>query len=224
MSLLWRGLAAWVVSVAAWTAHAGDALMLHPQNPRYFLWRGEPTVLITSGEHYGAVLNLDFDYVKYLRTLARDRLNLTRTFTGAGYFEPPGAFNIKGNTLAPAPGRYLAPWARSREPGFAGGGNKFDLHQWNEAYFTRFRDFVREAGQRGVVVEVNLFCPFYEDTQWRLSPFSTNNNVNGYGNIHRTNVYTLTPLSGLRGVQERFTRRLVDELRDFDNDLLRDLQ
>ncbi len=44
---------------------AGLPLQLHPDNPHYFLWRGQPTVLITSGEHYGAVLNADFDYVKY---------------------------------------------------------------------------------------------------------------------------------------------------------------
>ena len=36
-------------------------ISLHPDNPHYFLFRGKPTVLITSGEHYGAVLNLDFD-------------------------------------------------------------------------------------------------------------------------------------------------------------------
>ncbi len=45
-------------------------LALHPENPRYFLFRGKPTVLVTSGEHYGAVLNLDFDYVRYLDALA----------------------------------------------------------------------------------------------------------------------------------------------------------
>jgi hypothetical protein len=39
-----------------------QVLQLHPENPHYFLWRGHPTVLITSGDHYGAVLNLDFDY------------------------------------------------------------------------------------------------------------------------------------------------------------------
>ena len=32
-------------------------IRLHPDNPHYFLWRGKPTVLITSGEHYGAVMN-----------------------------------------------------------------------------------------------------------------------------------------------------------------------
>ena len=87
-------------------------LALHPDNPHYFLWRGEPTILITSGEHYGAVMNLDFDYRKYLDTLAADGLNYTRVFSGA-YVEPQGAFNIARNTLAPADGRFLAPWARS---------------------------------------------------------------------------------------------------------------
>lgn len=40
------------------TAHAGPAnvpLRLNPNNPRYFEFRGKPAVLITSGEHYGAV-------------------------------------------------------------------------------------------------------------------------------------------------------------------------
>ena len=101
-------------------------IALHPENPRYFLWRGRPTVLITSGEHYGAVLNLDFDYRQYLETLASDGLNYTRIFSGA-YVEPQGAFNIARNTLAPATGRFIAPWPRSTQPGYAGGGNKFDL-------------------------------------------------------------------------------------------------
>src|SRR5205814_10290845 len=93
---------------ASQTALAGpiQPLALLPDNPHYFLFRAKPTVLITSGEHYGAVLNLDFDYVKYLDTLAKDGLNLTRTFSGA-YVEPPEAFNITSNTLAPAPHRFI---------------------------------------------------------------------------------------------------------------------
>src|SRR2546428_14187305 len=73
-------------------------LRLHPRNPHYFLFRGKPAVLITSGEHYGAVLNLDFDYVKYLDTLAKDGMNLTRTVSGA-HCASSGALNIESNTL-----------------------------------------------------------------------------------------------------------------------------
>ena len=68
-------------------------IRLHPENPHYFEFAGRPTVLITSGEHYGAVLNLKFDYKRYLDTLHTDRLNLTRVFSGS-YREVPGDFKI----------------------------------------------------------------------------------------------------------------------------------
>src|SRR5436189_5687089 len=86
-------------------------LALHPDNPHYFLFRGKPTMLITSGEHYGAVLNLDFDYVKYLNTLKRDGLNGTRTWLGA-YCEPPEAISIASNTIAPLSVRLICLWTR----------------------------------------------------------------------------------------------------------------
>jgi hypothetical protein len=111
-------------------------IALHPDNPHYFIYKEKPTVLITSGEHYGAVLNLDFDYQKYLLELQTKGLNLTRVFTGA-YVEPAGAFNITENTLAPHSSKFICPWPRSNEPGYAGGGNKFDLEHWNDSYFLR---------------------------------------------------------------------------------------
>jgi len=124
------------LGVAAIAASTSEPLKLHPANPHYFLWRGKPTILITAGEHYGAVLNLDFDYKTYLKALQSNKLNLTRTFPGA-YVEPATAFKIAGNTLAPAPGRFICPWARSSEPGYANGGNKIDLTKWGEASFRR---------------------------------------------------------------------------------------
>src|SRR5437016_6865740 len=223
ISLLGLGLSTPCMGRAGGDAGPGDVgdpapkpLALHPANPHYFLFRGKPTVLITSGEHYGAVLNLDFDYVKYLDTLAKDGLNLTRTFAGA-YCEPPGAFNIASNTLAPSPNRFICPWARSDRPGYAKGGNKFDLTKWDEAYFKRLKDFVAKASKRGIVVELNLFCPMYEESQWRLSPQNAINNVNGVGNVARTNVYALDKNDGLIAVQETMVRKIVTELNGFDN-------
>jgi len=195
---------------------ASSPLALHPDNPHYFLYHGKPTVLVTSAEHYGAVLNQDFDYEKYLDTLSRDRLNLTRTFVGS-YVEPVGAFNIASNTLAPLPGRFICPWARSITPGYANGGNKFDLEKWDDAYFKRLRDFVAYAEKRGVIVEVNLFCPFYEEDQWKISPQNPANNVNGIARVARTNVYTLDKHGGLLAYHEAMTRKIVTELRNFDN-------
>ena len=49
-------------------------------------------MVITSGEHYGAVLNLDFDYRRYFATLAKDGLNGTRIFSGT-YVETDHVFS-----------------------------------------------------------------------------------------------------------------------------------
>lgn len=201
---------------ASGTLAAAEPLKLHPENPHYLVFREKPTLLITSGEHYGAVLNLDFDYVRYLDALAADGLNNTRTFTGA-YVEPPGAFKIEKNTLAPAEGRFVCPWARSEAPGYAGGGNKFDLTEWDEEYFRRLKDFVAEADQRGVVVELDLFCPMYGEQQWALSPMNAANNVNGIGNVKKDDVYTLKTEPKLLEAQEEMTRKIVQELNGFDN-------
>ena len=190
-------------------------IQLHPENPHYFLWRGKSTVLITSTEHYGGVLNRAFNYRKYFDTLESLGFNLTRTFSGA-YCEPFGAFNIQNNTLAPAKGQLICPWARSEQPGYANGGNKFDLTEWDPAYFQRLKDFVGEAGKHGIVVELVLFCPFYEDSMWNLSPMNAVNNVNGIGTMKRTEAYTLK-YPNLLAVQDAMVRRIVEELKDFDN-------
>jgi len=195
---------------------AVQPLNLHPENPHYFLFRGKPAIIITCGEHYGAVLNLDFDYRKYLGTLARDGLNGTRVWAGP-YCEPPTAFHIASNTLAPLPGRFICPWARSDLDGYANGGNKFDLTRWDEAYFKRLRNFLVQAGKRAVIVELNLFCPFYDESMWQLSPMNPINNVNGLATVSRTNVYTLDQHGGLLPFQDAMVRKIVGELKDFDN-------
>ena len=191
-------------------------IALHPVNPHYFIYKDKPTILVTSGEHYGAVINLDFDYITYLNELQSKRLNLTRIFTGA-YREPLGAFNIDKNSLAPASGRFICPWLRSAAPGYTNAENKFDLIQWDTAYFNRLKDVVSAAQQRGIIVELTLFCPFYENTHWILSPFNSANNINDVGTVPRTDVYTLDKSAGLLAVQETLVRKIVNELKDFDN-------
>src|SRR6185437_2583634 len=74
-----------------------EPIKVHPVNPHYYLFNGKPTILITSAEHYGGVVNKDFDYVTYLDALKSYGLNYTRIYAGA-MFEPQGKF-IKGNPL-----------------------------------------------------------------------------------------------------------------------------
>ena len=152
---------------------AGPPLQLHPENPRYFLFRGKPTFLITSGEHYGAVLNLDFDDGP-TSTSCGARLQPDADLLGH-LPRGPRLVQDPGQHARPAPGRFSCPWARQ--------GEKFDLDRFDEAYFRRLRDFVAEAGRRGIVVEYVLFCPLYEEALWDVSPMNARNNVNGVGGV-----------------------------------------
>ena len=96
-----------------------EPICLHPENPHIFLFRGQPTLLITSAEHYGAVVNLDFDYAAYLDVLAAYGL-ITPGFT-------PGAYRGAGPLLYPRKhararfGRHCLPWGRSGQPGYPSG-------------------------------------------------------------------------------------------------------
>ncbi len=194
------------------TAHpdrSGPAVLkLHPENPRYFEYDGEPVALITSAEHYGALLNLDFDFREYLKTLREEGFNYTRIFTGT-YIEPvENIFGIEKNTLAPLPGKYLSPWISVE--------GKYDLKQFNPAYFERLGQFMAEAEEQGIMVEVTLFSSIYAESAWVLSPMNPRNNIQSAGPEDYRKVHTL--FSGtLLPFQERFIRKMVRSLNGFGN-------
>jgi hypothetical protein len=179
---------------------------------------GKPTVLVTSGEHYGAVVNLDFDYLTYLEELQRNHLNLTRMFSAA----------TGRSTSRMIPSRAGTPSTgiRSRPKGAvcfslestvqANGTVKFDLHRWNPRYFDRLHDFLREAGKRGVVVELSLFCLMYDQSLWEASPLNSRNNGNQTEDVPNTEVYNLQH-PRLQEAEDNLVRKLVAETRQFDN-------
>ncbi len=193
-----------------------SVIQLHPENPHYFQYKGEPLVLVTSAEHYGAVLNLDFDYEMYLQTLHNQGMNYTRIFTGA-YVEIPGAFGIGNNTLAPATGRFIAPWQRVDEDGLYEGEQKFDLDQWAPEYFERLKRFITMAEEWGIIVEVTFFSSIYTDTNWERNPFHPQNNVNGISNnLDRRKVNTLD--NGMvQSYQKKMVAKIVEELNEYGN-------
>jgi hypothetical protein len=191
-------------------------IKLHPANPHYFLFNGQPTLLITSAEHYGAVINKDFDYVPYLDELKAYGLNYTRIYPGA-MFEPLGKF-IKGNPLGPRPQSLILPWARSSEQSYLFGGNKFDLDKWDPAYFARLKDFIAKAGERGIVVEVCFFNSQYSDS-WPLSPLYYENNIQGVGKCDYEDAQTLKRPDVVKRESD-YISKITQEVNAFDNIIL----
>jgi len=107
------------------------------------------------------------------------------------------------------------------------GDPKFDLDQFNDAYFNRLRARVIQAGQAGIYVVLPLFDRFsVEDgntmtDQWLGHPFNANNNVNGIngdptgqGNGRDTEILSIPAVTAY---QEAYIRHVVDGLNDLDN-------
>jgi hypothetical protein len=201
---------------SAQPATNAEPIQLDPVNPHYFSYQGKTIALVSSGEHYGAVLNADFDGPKYLATLQSEGLNYTRLFGGSYVEVPAKSFGIQRNDLAPEPGKFIAPWMRSDTPGYTGGGNKFDLDKWNLEYFTRLHAFLAEAEKRGIVVEITFFSSQYGDAQWALSPFNSANNINNTTPIDWKKINTIDN-GNILPIQERYVRELVHEVREFPN-------
>jgi hypothetical protein len=211
--LLWI---VWAVARVCAQQTATEPIQLHPKNAHYFLYQGKAMALVSSAEHYGGVINADFDYHKYLETLAAEGMNYTRLF-GGSYVEVPGkSFGILRNDLAPARGRFVAPWARGETAGYAGGGSKFDLEKWNPEYFARLHDFLAEAEKRGIVVEITLFSSQYGEMQWDLSPFNRANNIEQTEAIDWKKLNTLEN-GNILSYQERYARKLVREANGYSN-------
>ncbi len=187
-------------------------ISLHPENPHYFLYQGKPTVLITSGEHYGSIINPDFNFDLYLETIHHEGFNHTRIFMG-DYAEAKEAFCIMNNSLAPADRRFLTPWMRSNEPGNALGGNKFDLNQWNPEYFSRLHQFMKKASDLGIVVECVFF---FEGMSWDNMPMNSKNNINQTTVINAPDYMSLSN-GNILEYQKKYVLKLIRELNAYDN-------
>ncbi|MES2657638.1 MAG: Ig-like domain-containing protein [Verrucomicrobiota bacterium] len=195
-------------------AEAWQPLRAHPQNPYLLEFRGQPTVLRTYGEHYSSILNSEFDFIPYLNVLKRDGMNLTRAFT-AGFRLAEGDYNQ--TPLSPAPAAYVQPWKRVAVQGNALDGlPKWDFSAWNEDFFARLHVFAQACSERGIAIELTLFCVQYTDLQWRTSPFHPSNNVQGVGPASRYDSMRMVD-TGLLAAQEAFVRRLVREMNPYDN-------
>src|ERR1017187_6151651 len=205
-----------MLCVAAAMYLAAEPVGVCPTNPHYFCWNGKQTLLITSAEHYGAVLNAEFNYVAYLDALQAAGLNYTRIYPGY-LFEPVGKY-MTGNTLGPRPKNLLLPWARSDKPGFMLGGNLFDLDRWDAKYFARLKDFVSKAAARGIVVEIWFFNSQYSDP-CPLSPLYRENNVQREGDCDWRDAQSLKH-QDVAAREAAYVRKIVQEVNQFDNVIL----
>ena len=189
-----------------------SVIRISERNPHYYSYRGKELLLLTSAEHYGAVMNGKFDYRAYLDALSRFGLNYTRIYPATAVLIQ--GMNRKNDNLAPGPD-LIAPWARSDVPGYIGGGNKFDLGRWDDEFFRRLDDFMRCAHERDIIVELCFFNSQHERS-YPYSPLHPDANIQGVGTPGHAEVETLQD-KNLVQVQLELIEKLIIETNQYDN-------
>ena len=116
------------------------------------------------------------------------------------------------------------PWRRSGDGKALDGKPKFDLTRFDPAYFTRLRQRVEAARQKGIYVSVMLFEGWamqrIEDS-WKLHPFHPKNNINGVdgdanGDGKGLEVHELV-VDAVTEIQKAYVRKVVETVNDLDN-------
>lgn len=192
---------------------AADAIRIHPDNPRYFLFRGKPLVLLTASEHYGSVMNRPFDFEKYLDDAVAHKMTMTRTFLL--FRELQGARNPSSPCKPESPD-YIAPFPRVGPEKALDGEPIYDLDQWNPEYFDRLHRFLDAASQRGIAVELVIFSNAYAEQIWALNPFRAENNKQHVGKVEWPEYLSLKDTELVRR-QSAYARKIIEETSAYDN-------
>ena len=208
-----------VASAAADAAPATGPLRVHPDNGRYFTDgtkspAGGLRVVYLAGSHTWDNLQSSrtgdgparpFDYPAYLKLMRSHGHNFMRLWAWEG--------GVNQQRYEPLP------YAKT-------GSGKYDLNQFDGAYFERLRSRVSAARDEGVYVSVMLFqgWSIYSHgygNPWPLHPFNKANNVNGIdgdpnGDGEGKEVHSLE-VPAITGLQEAYVRKVVDTVNALDN-------
>ena len=202
-------------------------LAVCPENPRYFqnTSTGE-TVFLTGSHTWANLVDIGpsdppptFDFDASVDWMARLNHNFIRLWTWELVtWDTTANRHEKLHTAAPHP------FARTGPGKALDGKPKFNLTQFNPAYFTRLRSRVAAARNRGIYVSVMLFEGWglqFSPRAWEGHPFHPENNVNGLsgdsdGDGKGVEVHELgnRPVTE---IQEAYVRKVIDTVNGFDN-------
>ena len=139
---------------------AESALRPWPENAFYWEYQGKPCLLLGATD--------DDNLFQWPSPQLEEQLD--------GLIAAGG--NFIRNTMSDRPDRGFELYPFLRLP-----NGKYDLEQWNDAYWDRFERMLRETQQRGIIVQIEIWDRFdYTDSKgsdrWQKHPYNPKNNVN----------------------------------------------
>lgn len=200
---------------------ATGPLRVHPSNRRYFTDGSGKAVYLTGSHTWGSLQDggvVDpppaFDFTAYLDFLEKHQHNFIRLWRSES----------TRSTWDNNPARYYTPhpWVRTGPGSALDGKLRFDLSQFNDAYFNRLRARVVAAGERGIYVSIMLFegWDLYY-ASWSGHPFNHQNNIQAIngdpdGDGKGLEIQMLS-VPAVTAIQEAYARKVIDTVNDLDN-------
>jgi hypothetical protein len=136
-----------------------DSIRPYAQNPRYWQYCGKPVLLLGGSD--------DDNLFQWPSPELERHLDAMKA-VGANYLR---------NTMSDRrdKGFEVYPFKRLNN-------GKYDLDEWNEAYWQRFERFLRETARRDIFVQIEVWDRFdYSQDNWPGHPYNPKNNVNYTG-------------------------------------------
>jgi hypothetical protein len=196
---------------------SGGRLSIDRAHPFTLRWDHRPLLLIGASDRQALTIwrsDKGLDWRRYLDDLAAHGFNYVRqdvtAWTGLADFRRYAA-------------QFSRPrWAFSRTGSGAAvdGQPRFDLTRIDEGYFSeRLIPFLREAEQRGLIVELTLFDGCRSRRAFADSLYAPGNNVNGLGLAPGDDPHADTALSHPRllSIQEHYVARVLTATSEFGN-------
>jgi len=185
------------------TVTAGDSDRIQPyqENPRYWQYQGQPVLLLGAS---------DDDNLFQWPNLA-EHLDAMQA-VGANYIR---------NTMSDRRDRGF-----ERYPFKQLENGKYDLMQWDEAYWQRFATMLRLTAERHIIVQIEIWDRFdYTRNNWPGHPYNPKNNINYTGaesglapeypdhpGTNRQPFFFTTPRQRNNTVLLKIQQRFVDKL------------
>ena len=128
-----------------------NRIQIYKENPRYWQYKGEPILLI------GGSVEDNLFQIPNLR----EHLELMKS-VGGNYVRSTMSWVDEGDV-----------------PPHKKVGDKYDLNQWNEEFWTRFRNFITWTHEMDIIVQIEVWATFnYYREPWAANPFNPKNNSN----------------------------------------------
>lgn len=128
-----------------------NRIQIYSENPRYWQYKGKPVLLI------GGSVEDNLFQIPNLKA----HLELLKS-VGGNYVRSTMSWVDEGDV-----------------PPFKKVGDLYDLNQWNDEFWNRFRNFITWTHEMDIIVQIEVWATFnYYREPWAENPFNPKNNNN----------------------------------------------